>query len=65
MFRGDVAFSRDGEAAVVDVDIDVLLLEAWQLESCGHHVLLVVLVEVHPDKRLLVLPSTYVEMFSA
>jgi hypothetical protein len=44
----DFVFGRDGEAAVVHVDLDILLLDARELERRGYSVGLGVFVEIHP-----------------
>ena len=39
--------ARDAEDAVLDVDLNVLLRQSWQLKRRRHEVLVLVLVEVH------------------
>ena len=42
------ALARDGEHVVAQVDVDVLLGEPGELELRGHHVPVLVLMQVHP-----------------
>ena len=37
---GEFGFARDDESAVLEVDCDVLFLQAGQLEGCGDEVVL-------------------------
>ena len=47
----DGRLARDAEDVVLDVDLDVLLGEAWEFERGCDEVLLGVLMEVHPAGR--------------
>ena len=44
------ALARDGEHVVTQVDVDVLLGEPGELELRGHHVPVLILMQVHPAR---------------
>ena len=44
----ELGFTGDGEHVVVDINVDVLLLQPWELEGGRHGVGLGVLMNVHP-----------------
>ena len=46
--RLELRLAGDGQDVVMDVDRDVLLVQARELERRGHEVLLLVLVDVNP-----------------
>ena len=46
---GDGGLARDAKDAVLDVDLDVLLRQPWQLKRRRHEVFVLVLVQVHPE----------------
>ena len=53
MFRGLFRLAGDGEDVVVDINSDVLFLEARKLEGGRNSIVFVVFVDVQPAKRLL------------
>ena len=44
---GEFALSRDGQTAIMHVNVDILLPEAWKLEAGCNYILLNIFVQVH------------------
>jgi hypothetical protein len=47
VLSGNLVLSGDGHASVMDLDADVVLIQAGEFESCGNSVGLVILVKIH------------------
>lgn len=58
VLRRHLALSRDSQASVMHVDVNVLLLHAGELEGSGDEVLLLVLVKIHPISDASILCSS-------